>query len=104
VFNHNVVRVNLADLDNEKEGLAKFLLTHFKLNSSLSQEGLGINSEDVSSHALAKMVNKFLYSKHFNSTHWVSVGNNVVKINKFNQKKEKKNKHPTTPSLIKHGW
>jgi hypothetical protein len=54
---------------------------------------------------LARMVTKFVYRKNLNSTHWVTVENNVVKINRFkNQKKAKKNMHPTTPSIIKHGW
>jgi hypothetical protein len=97
------VKVNLADLRGEKESLAKFLLKHFKLNSSPNTEGLELNDE-VLSYALAKMVNKFLYSKRLNLTHWVSVENNVVKINKFNFKKEKKNKHPVTASTIRHGW
>jgi len=105
LFKHkSIVRISMADLSEEKENLAKFLSTHFKLESSQSLEGLDLNNDDVSSHALAKMVNKFISSKGFNLTHWVSVSNNVVKINRFNKKKEKKNKHPVTPSLIKHGW
>jgi hypothetical protein len=60
---------------------------------------------DVSSFALARMVTKFVYRKNLNSTHWVTVKNNEVKINRFEHKKEvKKNKHPTTASTIKHGW
>ncbi len=61
--------------------------------------------EVVSTYKLARWVNKFVYRKNLNSTHWVAVKNNVVKINRFeHQKKIKKNKHPTTPSTIKHGW
>jgi hypothetical protein len=51
------------------------------------------------------MVNKFVYRKNLNGTHWVEVKNNVVKINRFKkEKKAKVNKHPTTASTIKHGW
>jgi len=100
-----VVRVDMGDLDGEKENLANFLRSQFKLNSSITGEGLELKMEDVSTHALARMVNKFVYRKNLNSTHWVTVENNVVKINRFkHQKKAKKNKHPTTPSTIKHGW
>ena len=61
--------------------------------------------DDVSTYALARDVTKFVYRKNLNGTHWVNVKNNVVAINRFNnQKKEKKNKHPTTASTIKHGW
>jgi hypothetical protein len=49
--------------------------------------------EDVSTHALARMVNKFVYRKNLNSTHWVTVENNVVKINRFKGTTKKKEKH-----------
>ncbi len=106
LFKHkNVVKVDMADLDGEKERLANFLRSQFKLNSTVASEGLELNMDDVSTFALARMVTKFVYRKNLNSTHWVTVENNVVRINKFkHQKKEKKNKHPTTASTIKHGW
>ncbi len=101
----SVVKVDMADLDGEKENLANFLRSQFGLNSSITPEGLKLNMEDVSTYALARRVNKFVYRKNLNSTHWVTVENNVVKINRFkHQNKAKKNKHPTTPSIIKHGW
>jgi hypothetical protein len=99
------VKVDMADLDGEKESLANFLHSQFELNSSLTTEGLKLNMDDVSTYALARMVTKFVYRKNLNSTHWVTVKSNVVKINRFtHEKKVKKNKHPTTPSTIKHGW
>jgi hypothetical protein len=106
LFKHkSVVKVDIADLDGEKENLANFLLSQFRLNSSITPKGLELNMEDVSTYALARMVNKFVYHKNLNSTHWVTVKNNVVKINRFkHQKKAKENKHPVTPSIIKHGW
>jgi predicted DNA-binding protein len=100
-----IVRVEMGDLDGEKENLAKFLQSQFKLNSSIVREGLELSMDDVSTFALARDVTKFVYRKHLNVTHWVDVKNNVVKINRFEHKKEiKKNKHPTTASTIKHGW
>ena len=100
-----IVKVDMGDLDDEKENLANFLLSQSKLNSSIISYGLELNMEDVSTYSLARMVNKFVYRKNLNSTHWVTVENNVVKINRFkHQKTAKKNKHPTTASTIKHGW
>ena len=100
-----IVRVDVGDLDGEKESLASFLRSRFGLNSSVIREGLELKMDDVSTYALAREVNKFVYRKNLNSTHWVSVKNNVVTINRFKHKKEaKKNKHPTTASTIKHGW
>jgi len=95
----------MADLDSEKESLAKFLLSQFALNSSVTSYGLELNMEDVSTFALARKVTKFVYRKNLSGTHWVNVENNVVKINRFkHEKKAKKNKHPVTASTIKHGW
>ena len=99
------VRVETADLDDEKEGLANFVQKHFKLNSKVIRDGLEFNGADVSAFELQRMVNKFVKSKSLNLTHWVAVESNVVKIKRFNHKKEeKKNKHPQTASTIKHGW
>ena len=104
LFRHkSVVKVDMADLDGEKENLANFLRSHFKLNSSITPKGLELNMEDVSTYSLARMVNKFVYHKNLNSTHWVTTENNVVKINRFKgttKKKEKQKKsmpHQTAP-------
>ncbi len=94
LFKHkSLVKVDMADLDSEKENLANFLRSQFKLNSSTTPEGLELNMEDVSSNTLARMVNKFVYHKNLNSTHWVTVKNHVVKINKFKNTTKKKEKH-----------
>ena len=84
----SVVKVDMADLDGEKENLANFLRSQFGLNSSITSEGLELNMDDVSTYALARRVNKFVYRKNLNSTHWVTVENNVVKINRFNTKRK----------------
>jgi hypothetical protein len=73
--------LNLGDLDGEKENLANFLRSQFRLNSSITPEGLELNVEDVSTYASARRVNKLVYRKNLNSTHWVTVENNVVKVN-----------------------
>ena len=99
------VKVEMNDLDSEKESLANFLRKHFKLNSSLNQQGLELNGADVSTYELLRMVNKFVNSKGLNRTHWANVEGNMVKINRFKQQKqEKRNRHPVTASTIKHGW
>lgn len=99
------VKVDIGDLDCEIENLAKFLNSQFKLNPSVIPGGLELSIDDVSTFALARLVTKFVYRKNLNGTHWVDVKNNVVRINRFKpQKKTKVNKHPTTPSTIKHGW
>jgi len=99
------VRVEMPDLEGDKESLASFLLKHFKLASKPNQDGLALNGDDVSTFELQRMVTKFVNSKKLNSSHFVAVENNAVKIKRFNRKKEeKKNKHPQTAATIKHGW
>jgi len=99
------VRVEMADVVDEKENLANFLRKHFKLSPTLKEEGLELKGEEVSTFELQRMVNKFVNSKRLNLTHWVAAEGNVVKIKRFNrEKKEKKNKHPVTASTIHHGW
>jgi hypothetical protein len=83
-----VLKVNLGDLEDEKENLANFLRTQFSVNSSITRKGLELKMEEGSTQALTKMVNKFVYRKNLNHTHWVTVENNVVKINRFNHQKK----------------
>jgi hypothetical protein len=101
----SVVKVDVGDLDGEKENLADFLHSQFSLNSKLTSWGLELNMEEASTFTVARGVTKFVYRKNLNGTHWVTVENDTVKINRFkHQKAEKKNKHPTTASTIRHGW
>ena len=107
LFNHkNVVKVDMADLDSEKENLANFLHSQSGLNSTITSGGLELNMDDVSVFLLAKRVTKFVYHKNLNSTHWVSVENNVVKINKFkgSTKKKEKHKKSTPHQNITQSW
>ena len=86
----SVVKVKIGDLEHEKENLANFLRSQFSLNSSITRKGLELNMEDGSTQALARMVNKFVYRRNLNRTHWVTVEHNVVKINRLNHKKKAK--------------
>ena len=103
LFKHkSVVKVDMEDLDIEKENLANFLNSQFKLNSSKTTKGLELNMEDVKTYSLATMVKKFIYHKNLNTTHWVTVENNVVKINKFKSNTKKKEKHKEKHAPSKH--
>ena len=94
LFKHkSTVKVDMTDLDGEKENLANFLRSQFKLKSTINPKGLELNMEDASTYSLARMVNKFVYHKNLNSTHWATVENNVVKINRFKGTAKKKEKH-----------
>jgi hypothetical protein len=95
----------MGDLQGEKENLSNFLHSHLKVDSSPSDEGLKLAAEDVSPQELERIVNKFVYHRRLNSTHWVALEKTVVRIKRFEHHKEtKKNKNPVAPSKISHGW
>ncbi len=101
----NVVKVYMPDLESEKEKLADFLGSQFKLASKITSEGLELNIDDVPTYSLIIMVTKFIRHKNLSNKYGASAENNVVKINRFkHEKKAKENKHPVTPSIIKHGF
>jgi hypothetical protein len=106
LFKHkSIVKVHMADLESEKEKLGEFLLNQFKLASKITTAGLELNMDNVPTYSAVIMVTKFIRHKNLSNKYWVSAENNVVKINKFKrQKKTKENKHPVTPSIIKHGF
>ena len=90
------LKVDLGDLQNEKESLTSFLQLHLKVPVSQVQDRVAVNSEKVSVQELENVVNKFVYHRDLNGTHWVSVEGTTVKINRFKvtEKKEKHEKEP----------
>ena len=90
------LQVDLGDLQNEKENLTNFLQLHLKVSVSQVDDKLKVESEKVSLQDLQHIVNKFVYHRDLNGTHWVSVEGSTVIINKFKviEKKEKHEKEP----------
>jgi hypothetical protein len=103
----NQLKVDLGDLQNEKEKLAIYLQTHNKINTTEIKNGLGVNTDDASLTDLKKAVNKFIYHQKLNSTHWVSLEPDCVKINKFKTTKKaetKKQKKGQQRASITQSW
>jgi len=101
----NKLQVDLGDLQDEKERLSNFLQSSLKVEAISSQNRLSIDSEKLSPKELQRAVNKFIYRRNLNGTHWVSLEGSVVKINKFqNAKKPEKNKKPGTSPTFAHGF
>lgn len=99
--------MDLGDLDKERERLNIFLNTKLKIEFTPSQNKLVSDSDGVSPQDLERVVNKFIYQRKLNGSHWVSLEKNTVKINTFKNKEkkhEKQKKNATTPSTIAHGW
>ena len=90
------LQVDLGDLQNEKEKLTIFLQLHLKVSVSQVEDKLKIDSETVTLQELQHVVNKFVYHRDLNNTHWVSVEGTTVKINRLNiiEKKENPEKEP----------
>jgi hypothetical protein len=99
--------VDLGDLSEEREHLASFLNTKLKIEFSPVQNKLVSDSETASPQDLERVVNKFIYHRNLNGSHWVSLDKNTVKINAFKNKEKKPDKQKkgaSTPSTITHGW
>ena len=93
------LQVDLGDLKNEKEHLSSFLQLHLKV--SVAADGgnkLRVNSEKLSLQELQHAVTKFVYRRNLNITHWVFANGTTVKINRFEGKEKKKEKHEKEPS------
>ena len=104
LFRHNderqiKLRVDLSDLQNEKERLSSFLQSKLKVIISPSRKKLTVKSEKLSVKKLHHVVSKFIYRRNLNNTHWVSIEGTTVKINRFKNKskKKKKQKENTSP-------
>jgi hypothetical protein len=65
-----------------------------------------MNEDGVLSSSVAVMVKKFLSRKNLSNTHWVSIENNVVKINRFKRttKEEEKHKKSSPHQNITQSW
>ena len=85
------LQVDLGDLQNEKENLTSFLQLHLKVSVSQVEDKLKVDSETVSLQELQHVVNKFVYHRDLNNTHWVSADGSTVKINKLKVIEKKRN-------------
>jgi hypothetical protein len=96
------LKVDLGDLQNEKEHLSGFLQSHLKVTVTQVEEKLTLNSEKLSAQELQHAVTKFVYHRNLNSTHWVSSEGNTVKINRFKGTAEKPKKHKKSKDNAQH--
>ncbi len=101
----NKMQIDLGDLQGEKERLSGYLHSSLNVDATSSQNRLSVDSDEISSQELQRVVNKFVYRRNLNGTHWVSLEGSVVKINKFKnaKKPEKIRKNPTSPRFA-HGF
>jgi hypothetical protein len=100
------LRVDLSELENERESLSDFLRAKLKVDIASKGNKVLVDSENLPPKELKRMVNKFVYHRNLNHKYWVALESGVVKIKKFkrSEKKEKRKEKGTPPSTIKHGW
>jgi hypothetical protein len=102
----NKLKVDLGELHDERDRLSSYLRSSLKIDVTSDGNELSIASDELSPQELKRTVRKFLYHRNLNNTYWVSLKNDVVKINKFksNTKKPKKRKQGETPAMFPHGF
>ena len=100
------LRVDMGDLQSEKERLSSFLQLKLKANVVPVGDKLSVKSEKLYAQELQRVVTKFVYHRNLNSTHWVSVEGSTVKINRFKgtAKKKEKRKKDTLHQTAIQSW
>ena len=100
------LRVDLGELEDERESLASFLRSTLKVDVTSNDHNLLVYSAELSSQGLKRLVNKFVYHRNLNNKYWVALEGGGVKITRFKgvEKSQKRKTKGTPPSTIKHGW
>jgi hypothetical protein len=98
--------VDLSELEDEIESLSNFLRSKLKVEVTSTGKKMLIDSENLSSKELKRLVTKFLYRRNLMNKYWVALKGDVVKINRLkrSEKHEKRRGKGTPPSTIRHGW
>ena len=99
------LKVELADLAEQREALSSFLRKTLKVDVTSDGKNVLVDSQELSLEDLKKLVNKFVYHHHLNNKYWVALESGGVRITKLKEmKKNGKQKKTVPPSTIKHGW
>ena len=88
------LQIDLGDLQDEKERLASYLQTHFKIEVSEAKNKLTVDQDKVNLSDLHHAVKKFVYHRDLNTTHFITLEGSAVKINRFKgPSKKEREKH-----------
>ena len=95
----------MGDLQNEKENLSNFLQSNLNVSVAPVENKLIVNSEKLSVLELQQIVAKYVYRHNLSRTHFVSIQDKTVKINRFKgAKKKEKHKKSTPHQNITQSW
>ena len=104
----NRLQVDLGDLEDEKEHLTSFLHSNLRnVEFALVQNKLIVESGRVSAEELQRVVNKFVYRRNLNGTHYTSLQGSTIKIERFKGKekpKHKKEKKQGQHETLSQSW
>ena len=93
LFGHkNRLQVDLGDLQGEKERLTGFLQSNLNAAVASAESKLIVESEKTSVIELKQAVDRYVHSHNLGRTHWVSIQDKTVKINRFKGAEKKKEK------------
>jgi len=100
------LKVDLDELEDETESLSSFLRSKLKVDVTSRGNKVWVDSENLSSKELKRLVNKFVYRRNLMNKYWVELEGGTVRINKFkhSEKHKKRKRKETPPSTISHGW
>jgi len=99
LFGHKKeLHVDLGDLQKEKDHLNDFLQTHLKVTVAQSSDKLTVEGDKLSLQELAAVVNKFIYHRKLNGTHYVFASGSTAQIKRFEHDKKKKETHKHEPA------
>jgi hypothetical protein len=108
LFGHkNRLQIDLGDLQTEKEALASFLKSNLNVSITISGHKFVLDSEKLSVLDLQRVVAKFVYRHNLSRTHWVSVKDRTVQINRFkggSEKKKEKHKKNQPHQSLTQSW
>ncbi len=100
------LKVDLGELKDERESLSNFLRLKLKVDVTTSGNKVLVDSENLSSKELERLVDRFVYHRNLMNKYWVALESGVVKINKVkrSKKNEKRKKKGTRARVARGGW
>jgi uncharacterized protein YciW len=99
LFGHKKrLQIDLGDLQNERDRLANFLQSNFKVSITTEKNNLILDSEKLSASELHKAVTEYVHRHNLSRAYGVYLEDKTVKINRFRASEKKKEIKKGKPS------
>lgn len=96
--------MDLGELKDEKDSLLDFLSSKLKNDVTSKGNKVFVDSENLSSKELERLVNKFVYHRNLMHKYWVGLERGVIKIKKFEHFKKKEKRRKAHARVRQGGW